>query len=48
MTASGSTITEDVPAAALALARARQVNKPGLATRLMDKLKALKAAKTRG
>ena len=45
MTASGSVITTDVPAAALALARARQVNKPGLAARLMDRLRAIKAAK---
>ncbi|MDP2085708.1 MAG: DapH/DapD/GlmU-related protein, partial [Gemmobacter sp.] len=44
MTASGSVITEDVPAAALAVARARQVTKPGLATRLMARLRALKAA----
>ena len=43
MTASGSVITEDVPAEALALARARQINKPGLATRLLSHLKALKA-----
>lgn len=47
MTASGSVITTDVPAEALAFARARQVNKPGLATRLMAHLKALKAAKGR-
>jgi bifunctional UDP-N-acetylglucosamine pyrophosphorylase/glucosamine-1-phosphate N-acetyltransferase len=45
LTASGSVITGDVPAQALALARARQVNKPGLATRLMEKLRAIKAAK---
>ena len=45
LTASGSVITQDVPAAALAIARAAQVNKPGLATRMMDKLRALKAAK---
>jgi bifunctional UDP-N-acetylglucosamine pyrophosphorylase / glucosamine-1-phosphate N-acetyltransferase len=45
MTASGSVITEDVPAEALAVARARQVTKPGLATRLMDKLRSIKAAK---
>ena len=45
MTASGSVITTDVPADALALARARQVNKPGLAARLMDRLRAIKAAK---
>ena len=48
LTASGSVITEDVPAAALAIARAKQINKPGLATRLMDKLKAIKAAKQKG
>ena len=45
LTASGSVITEDVPPAALALARAKQVNKPGLATKLMDRLRAIKAAK---
>jgi bifunctional UDP-N-acetylglucosamine pyrophosphorylase/glucosamine-1-phosphate N-acetyltransferase len=45
MTASGSVITGDVPPEALAIARAKQVNKPGLATRLMDHLRALKAAK---
>lgn len=45
LTASGSVITEDVPAEAVALARARQVNKPGLATRLKEKLRAIKAAK---
>ena len=48
LTASGSVITEDVPPEAVALARARQVNKPGLATRLMEKLRALKAAKQKG
>ncbi len=45
LTASGSVITADVPAAALAIARTPQVNKPGLATRLMEKLRAIKAAK---
>jgi bifunctional UDP-N-acetylglucosamine pyrophosphorylase/glucosamine-1-phosphate N-acetyltransferase len=45
MTASGSVITTDVPAKALALGRARQVNKPGLAAKLMDRLRAIKAAK---
>lgn len=45
MTASGSVITRDVPAEALALGRARQENKPGLAVRLMDKLRAIKASK---
>jgi bifunctional UDP-N-acetylglucosamine pyrophosphorylase/glucosamine-1-phosphate N-acetyltransferase len=45
MTGSGSVITEDVPAGALAVARARQVTKPGLATRLMARLR---AARTEG
>ncbi|MDO5612840.1 MAG: bifunctional UDP-N-acetylglucosamine diphosphorylase/glucosamine-1-phosphate N-acetyltransferase GlmU [Paracoccus sp. (in: a-proteobacteria)] len=39
MTGSGSTITEDVPDGALAIGRARQVNKPGLALRLMAALR---------
>lgn len=45
MTASGSVITSDVPDDALALGRAAQVNKPGLARRLMDRLRAQKAAR---
>lgn len=48
MTGSGSVITEDVPAEAVAIGRARQVTKPGLATRMFDKLKAIKAAKAKG
>lgn len=48
MTASGSVITENVPAEALALGRARQVNKPGLAVTLMQKFAALKASKSKG
>ncbi len=48
LTASGSVITEDVPAGAIAVARARQVNKPGLATQLFEKLRAIKAAKPKG
>jgi len=44
-TGSGSVITEDVPAGAMALGRARQVTKEGLATRLFEKLRAIKAAK---
>lgn len=47
MTASGSTITEDVPEAALAISRAKQVTKPGLAVKLRDRLKAIKAAETK-
>ncbi|MEM9523385.1 MAG: bifunctional UDP-N-acetylglucosamine diphosphorylase/glucosamine-1-phosphate N-acetyltransferase GlmU [Pseudomonadota bacterium] len=42
MTASGSVITLDVPDDAMAIARAKQVNKPGLATRLMDKLRGVR------
>ena len=48
MTASGSVITRDVPATDLAIARALQVNKPGLAVRLFDKLRARKAGTTKG
>jgi bifunctional UDP-N-acetylglucosamine pyrophosphorylase/glucosamine-1-phosphate N-acetyltransferase len=43
MTGSGSVITSDVQADALALSRAPQVEIPGLARRLMDKLRAAKA-----
>jgi len=48
LTASGSVITQDVPAEALALARAPQVNKPGLAVRLMAGFKAAKAKRLKG
>ena len=48
MTASGSVITGDVPDGALALGRARQENKPGLARRLRARLLALKATKSEG
>jgi bifunctional UDP-N-acetylglucosamine pyrophosphorylase / glucosamine-1-phosphate N-acetyltransferase len=44
-TASGSVITEDVPANALALGRARQVNKTGYAPKLRETALAKKAAK---
>lgn len=43
LTGSGSVITDDVPAGAVALGRARQVVKPGLAPKLFDMLKAEKA-----
>ncbi|ARE38590.1 N-acetylglucosamine-1-phosphate uridyltransferase [Rhodovulum sp. P5] len=43
MTASGSVITGNVPDGALALGRARQENKAGLARKLMDRLRAEKA-----
>ena len=42
MTGSGSVITHDVPAEALALGRARQVTRPGLAKRLFEQLRAAK------
>jgi bifunctional UDP-N-acetylglucosamine pyrophosphorylase/glucosamine-1-phosphate N-acetyltransferase len=45
LTGSGSVITQDVPADAIALGRARQVNRLGLASAFFDKLRALKAAK---
>jgi bifunctional UDP-N-acetylglucosamine pyrophosphorylase/glucosamine-1-phosphate N-acetyltransferase len=48
LTASGSVITEDVPAEAVAIGRARQVTKPGLATRMFEKLRAIKAAQKKG
>jgi bifunctional UDP-N-acetylglucosamine pyrophosphorylase / glucosamine-1-phosphate N-acetyltransferase len=47
LTASGSVITEDVPAEAVALARAKQTNKAGLATKLFERLRAIKAAKSK-
>ncbi len=47
MTGSGSVITSDVEPDALALARAPQVEKPGMARKLMDILKAKKAKKQR-
>ncbi len=43
MTGSGSVITKNVPSGDLAVARARQDNKPGFATRLLEKLRAKKA-----
>ncbi|WP_417256096.1 bifunctional UDP-N-acetylglucosamine diphosphorylase/glucosamine-1-phosphate N-acetyltransferase GlmU [Celeribacter halophilus] len=48
MTASGSVITSDIEAGALAIARAKQVNKPMLAVRMFEKLKSLKAKKQKG
>lgn len=42
LTGSGSVITEDVPAGAVALGRAKQVIKPGLAGKLLEKLRAEK------
>ena len=44
MTATGGTITMDVPPGDLAVARSRQVNKPGFARKLFSRLRAAKAA----
>jgi bifunctional UDP-N-acetylglucosamine pyrophosphorylase/glucosamine-1-phosphate N-acetyltransferase len=43
MTATGTVVTADVPAGALAVGRARQEVKPGFAPRFMARLRALKA-----
>ena len=48
MTASGSVITEDVETGGLAIARARQTVKLGMARKLMDMLKAKKAKHDKG
>lgn len=48
MTAAGSVITEDVPEGALSVARGRQVTKPGLAVKLMARLRAARARLTEG
>jgi bifunctional UDP-N-acetylglucosamine pyrophosphorylase / glucosamine-1-phosphate N-acetyltransferase len=48
LTASGSVITDDVPAEAVAIGRSRQVTKPGLAIKMFEKLKAMKAMKAKG
>ena len=42
-TASGSVIIENVPDGALALGRSKQINKLGLAIKLLAKLKSIKA-----
>jgi bifunctional UDP-N-acetylglucosamine pyrophosphorylase/glucosamine-1-phosphate N-acetyltransferase len=43
MTASGSVINRDVPPGAMAIARARQENKPGFARKLFERLRAIRA-----
>ncbi|MEL6522942.1 MAG: bifunctional UDP-N-acetylglucosamine diphosphorylase/glucosamine-1-phosphate N-acetyltransferase GlmU [Pseudomonadota bacterium] len=48
MTASGSTINQDVPAGALSFGRAKQETKPGMAEALFARLRALKEAKSKG
>jgi bifunctional UDP-N-acetylglucosamine pyrophosphorylase/glucosamine-1-phosphate N-acetyltransferase len=47
-TGSGSVITEDVPDGAMGIGRARQATKLGLATKLIDMLRAKKAKQTKG
>lgn len=47
MTAAGSVIKEDVPAHALAIARAQQVNKEGYAKRLRESVPVVAAVKSR-
>jgi bifunctional UDP-N-acetylglucosamine pyrophosphorylase/glucosamine-1-phosphate N-acetyltransferase len=48
MTASGSVITTNVENDALAIARAPQVNKPGLAVKLFEMLKRKKKSNEKG
>ncbi|MFY1711689.1 bifunctional UDP-N-acetylglucosamine diphosphorylase/glucosamine-1-phosphate N-acetyltransferase GlmU [Tritonibacter mobilis] len=48
MTATGTIVTKDVDDGDLAIARAQQTNKPGRARKLMDMLRAKKAAKAKG
>ena len=48
MTATGAVITKNVEDGDLAIARAEQTNKPGRARKLMDMLRAKKAAKVKG
>lgn len=48
MTASGSVITSDVPEGALAIARSKQVNKPGLARKMFEMLKSKSKKRRKG
>ncbi|WBL31952.1 bifunctional UDP-N-acetylglucosamine diphosphorylase/glucosamine-1-phosphate N-acetyltransferase GlmU [Sinirhodobacter sp. HNIBRBA609] len=48
LTGSGSVITENVPAGAIALGRAKQMNRPGVATKLFEMLRAKKANMKKG
>lgn len=45
MTATGTVVTSDIPDGTLAISRTKQQNKPGLARKLFEKLKATKAAR---
>ena len=48
MTATGTVVTRDIPDNALAIGRPEMQIKPGLARKLFDKLKAVKAARQKG
>ncbi|MCK8484807.1 bifunctional UDP-N-acetylglucosamine diphosphorylase/glucosamine-1-phosphate N-acetyltransferase GlmU [Aliiroseovarius sp. S2029] len=48
MTATGTVVTKDVPAGAMAVGRAKMEVKPGLAVKLFSKLKAAKAKRQEG
>lgn len=48
MTATGTVVTKNVPAGAMAVARAKIEIKPGLAIKLFEKLKAAKARRQKG
>ncbi len=48
LTGSGSVITDDVPADAIAIARSKQVNRAGMAAKLFDMLRAKKAKQNKG
>ena len=48
MTATGTVVTSNVSDGDMAIGRAKQVNKPGLARRLFQKLRAAKAASSKG
>jgi bifunctional UDP-N-acetylglucosamine pyrophosphorylase/glucosamine-1-phosphate N-acetyltransferase len=48
MTASGSVITKDVADGALAIARGTQVEKPGMARKLLEILKSKKTKRDKG
>jgi len=48
MTATGTVVTHNVPAGDMAVGRSKQTNKPGFATRFFEKLRATKAAKSKG
>ncbi|NRB36113.1 MAG: hypothetical protein HRU31_15505 [Rhodobacteraceae bacterium] len=47
MTATATTVTQNVPDEALAIARPRQETKPGRAVKLMDMLRARKARRSK-